>query len=125
VIALPGRRLLVEEACSGVHSLFVTLAAALFYGFWRKFSAVCLVVLLAATAFWAVVVNIGRIVLVTWVVARSGMDLLGGWRHEAVGLAVVVLTLGLIASTDRLYPPVARGVRFVGWATFVVPWQKW
>lgn len=125
LIVLPGRRLLVEEACSGIHSLFVILAAVGFFGFWRGYSPVRLLALLVASAFWVVVVNTGRIVLVIWAVARTELDLVGGWRHEAVGLAVVVVTLGLLASTDRLFAPTVQALRSVWSALIVVPWREW
>src|SRR5262249_55547380 len=36
VIEIPGRRMFVEEACSGVNSLFSALACTLFYLAWTK-----------------------------------------------------------------------------------------
>jgi exosortase len=124
VIVLAGRRLLVEEACSGIHSLFAILAVTLFFALWRRISAVHLVVLLAAAAFWVLVVNTGRIVLVAWAAARRGVDLAAGWRHEALGLALVAVTLGLLASTECLYPVVAAGLRGT-WTAAVTPLLKW
>jgi exosortase len=36
VLDLGGRRILVEEACSGIHSLFSTLACAFFWAAWNR-----------------------------------------------------------------------------------------
>src|SRR5262249_30015599 len=80
VIAVAGRRLLVEEGCSGVRSLFVILAAVLFHLLWSRASVPRGLFLLSATVFWVLIVNIGRIVLVTTAATRWDVDLLGGWR---------------------------------------------
>ena len=39
VIEIPGRRLLIEQACSGINSLMAVLAFTLLYGFYLRRSA--------------------------------------------------------------------------------------
>ncbi len=107
VIGLAGRRLLVEEACSGVHSMFVVLAGVLAYALWVRTSIARALVLLAAAVFWVLVANTARIVLVAYATARWDVDFLTGWRHAALGLVLLALPLGLLASTDRLYRVIA------------------
>jgi hypothetical protein len=84
-----------------------------------------LLALLAATAYWVVMANAVRIVLVTWAAARSSVDLASGWRHEALGLALTVLTLGLLASTDRLYQSTAAGLGGAWSRAVAAPWRRW
>ena len=85
VIGLAGRRLLVEEACSGVHSMFVVLAGVLAYALWVRTSIARALVLLAAAVFWVLVANTARIVLVAYATARWDVDFLTGWRHARDG----------------------------------------
>lgn len=102
VVVLPGHRLLVAEACSGVNSVFTLLAAtALFVVFARR-PLVRSVLLLVASACWAGVANLVRIVTVALVQSRFGVDLSSGWQHEVLGLTTLALALLMLASTDRL-----------------------
>jgi exosortase len=102
VIEVGGRRLLVEEACSGVNSLLPVVACTLFFVFLVRRPPVRAVLLVAAAVAWALAANMVRVVLVTCLSTSGGPDLTGGWRHEAVGLALFAVVLALVASTDKL-----------------------
>jgi exosortase len=102
VVELGGRRLLVEEACSGVNSLFSALACTLFYIFLVRRPPVRAVLLLAAAAGWVLAANVVRVAGVAYFAARWGIDLTDAQRHEALGAGMFVAALGLIWSTDRL-----------------------
>jgi exosortase len=102
VVEVSGRRLLVEEACSGVNSFFVVLACTLFYAFWLRRSAVHTVLLLAAALGWVLAANMVRVTGVTYVTLRWNFDLTVGWRHEACGFLLFGLALLLVWSTDGL-----------------------
>ncbi len=120
VIETPGARLLIEGACSGAHSLFVTLAAVLFAALWWRMSWPRALVLLAAAAGWVLLGNIVRIVAVAYLAGLWGIDVGSGWRHEALGFVILLAALGLVASTDRLSQKalgVARWVR--------ARWRDW
>jgi hypothetical protein len=45
---------------------------------------------------------VARVVLIAWLLERHGVDLSGGWRHEALGMGLFALAVGLTASTDQL-----------------------
>jgi exosortase len=94
-------QLLVEEACSGIQSLFVVLAGAGFVAVWRRRPWWHAVVLLAAAVGWVLAGNSARAAGLV-IAFENGLDLLHGWRHEAVGLAVFVVVMGLVLSTDSL-----------------------
>jgi exosortase len=102
VIRLADRRLLIEEACSGVHSLFAVLAGTTFLAIWARRSTGRTIALVVAAVGWVVLGNTLRIVAVTHLAARWQIDATTGWVHEALGVAVFALALGLTASTDAL-----------------------
>jgi exosortase len=102
VIETPGGRLLIEGACSGAHSLFVTVAAVLFAALWWRMSWPRALVLLASAVGWVLMGNVVRIVAVAYLAGRWGVDVGSGWRHEALGFVILMAALGLLASTDRL-----------------------
>jgi exosortase len=110
VIRLADRRLLIEEACSGVQSLFTVLAGTIFLALWARRSLARGVALVAAAVVWVVLGNTVRIVAVVELAAHWGFDATTGWRHEALGLTVFAVALGLTASTDGLVSFLA-GVR--------------
>jgi exosortase len=102
VVEIDGRRLLVEEACSGVNSLFSLLACTLFLAFLTRRSAGRTVLLLAVAVFWVLAANVGRVVVVVVLETRWGLPVSGGWRHEVLGLLCFGLAVALLWSTDQL-----------------------
>jgi len=103
VIRLADRRLLIEEACSGIHSLFAVLAATLFLAIWGRRSPLRGLALVTTAVAWVFLGNVLRIVVVVDLAAHWQLDLSTGWPHEALGLAVFALALGLTASSDCLF----------------------
>jgi exosortase len=64
VIEVPGQRLLVEDACSGVHSLFAVLTCTLFLAIWLRYHWLRALLLLAMAVFWVLLANVARVVAV-------------------------------------------------------------
>ncbi|APZ95918.1 exosortase/archaeosortase family protein [Fuerstiella marisgermanici] len=93
---------LVEEACSGIHSLFsclcvVGVVCVIFrYGFLRA------IVVLAQTIFWVLVANTLRVFLIVYCFTRWGWELDQGTAHEVLGIATYVVALGLTFSAHHL-----------------------
>jgi exosortase len=123
VIEVPGQRLFVEEACSGIHSLFTVVAGTLFFIFLTRCSVVRALVLLAAAVVWVLLGNTARIVTVAWALANHGIDLTSGWPHELLGQVVLVTALILIVSTDAIYSVIALICR-QQWALIVAAWNR-
>ncbi|MCX6903191.1 MAG: exosortase U [Verrucomicrobia bacterium] len=101
IIELPRQKLLVEEACSGINSVLFTAAAALFYTLWRRRSLPRILITVGSTLAVVLMGNVLRITLGAWLRYSHGVDILSGWRHETVGLALFSLYLLLIVSMDR------------------------
>lgn len=102
VIRVPGADFFVDEACSGVHSLFAALAFAGVFAVAAGHSLLRAFLLLAASVVWVVIGNAGRIFSVVVLSTRWDLPVTEGWGHEALGLAVFAVVAGLIVSTDRL-----------------------
>jgi exosortase len=102
VVEIDGRRLLVDQACSGVNSLFSVLACTLFLIFLTGRPTLHAAGLLVAAVIWVLLVNVARVAGVALVLFRWDVDLSTGWRHDAFGLLLFVCAVGLIASTDQL-----------------------
>jgi exosortase len=97
-----GRRLLVEQACGGINSLLSVMACTIFFVFFVRRPPVRAVLLIVSALLWVMVANVARVVLVVLLYVRWGTDLTSGFRHDALGLLLFTLALGLIWSTDRL-----------------------
>jgi len=113
VIELARTDLGVDEACSGVRSLMASVAAGLFISsvFAADLRTRLLIILTAPLT--ALALNFVRSLILAWLASR-GTTIAGPW-HDGTGLAIIVLTTGLlvlIASRcgDRpfRYPPSAR-----------------
>lgn len=108
VIELPGKPLFIADACSGIHSLYVLMAAALFIVCWLRRSLPHATSLLVSTFGIVLAENVARIVLVALLWGR-GHDFSAGTRHEVLGIVLFVCSLILILSLDQLllffFPP--------------------
>ncbi len=102
VIRCAGKSFGVEEACSGVQSFFSLLCfASLIVVFYRR-GWLHTVGLIAASVFWAIIMNTVRITLIPIAYLSIGFDLSHGLAHTIVGLATMTFGLLLLVSTDRL-----------------------
>ncbi len=102
VLAFPDRKLFVEEACSGVVSLFTILATAAIFGAFLRRSAFHTLLLMLAGAFWAGAANILRVVAIAVSIEKMGIDLTEGWPHTILGMVVFSISLLVLFSTDAL-----------------------
>ncbi len=102
VLEVPGSVLLVEEACSGIHSLFALLAlgvAAVFFLPFRRWVAAALV---AATVPIAIAANVLRIVLTAVLAVGVSPKLAEGFSHQFAGVLVFITGLALFAGLATL-----------------------
>ncbi|MCA9047313.1 MAG: exosortase U [Planctomycetaceae bacterium] len=111
VLTFPGRRFMVEEACSGVQSLFTVLFVAVF--------TVCLfrrrwfhaVPLLLGSVVFAGILNVLRITTISVAWVHRGVDLSTGWQHQLIGYLALAVAALLVFSADAffrfLFAPIA------------------
>jgi exosortase len=102
VVEVGGQRLLVEEACSGVNSLFVILAGTLFWALWARRSVWHSGLLVASSVLWVLLCNVARVSAITYASSQWDWPVADGWLHEALGLTAFVLACALTWSSDAL-----------------------
>lgn len=100
VLDFPGKRFLVEEACSGVQSLFTILfIAALLICVQRRSLAHGVFLLLSGVVF-AGAMNVLRVISIAWAWDRKGMDLSAGVPHDILGYVCLAVAALLLMSAD-------------------------
>ena len=104
VIELPGQKLFVEEACSGINSVLFVTAFTLFYLFWRRRSFWVFLVCLPAALTFVLAGNVVRISFGAWLRYFRGIDILTGWKHEMQSVALTAVFLLLVVSLESLFP---------------------
>lgn len=102
VLTFPGKQFLVEEACSGVQSLFTVLfLACLIVCGYRRNWVHAAVVLVSGFAV-AGLMNTLRICSISVAWSEYQLDLSTGWQHDALGYAALLAAAGLVVSADAL-----------------------
>ena len=93
---------MVEEACSGVQSLFTLIFIATFIGVFRLYTVPRTLFLTASSVFWALLMNVFRVVTITIAQTEFDTDLGHGWQHDLVGYLGIGAAILFLLSTDRL-----------------------
>jgi exosortase len=102
IIPLQGPPLGVAEACSGVQSLFTLMFIASVIGVYHRYPMLRIVLLAGSAVFWALLMNVTRVMSIAVAQIRFQLDLTSGWQHDAVGYAAMLLAIPFLLSTDRL-----------------------
>lgn len=102
VVEVSDARLLVEEACSGINSLFSAGACTLFFVLWLKRRAIPASLLLLTMPVWVVAANIARVTCVAVLRSKYSFRADEGWAHDLLGMLVFVTAMALVISTDAL-----------------------
>ena len=92
---------MVEEACSGIQSLFAAVYAITFLGIYCRYSWLRTLLMILLTVFWVVAANGLRVFTLVYCDARFQLPLESGWRHEALGVFTYATALLLTLSTDQ------------------------
>lgn len=100
VIELPEKKLFVADACSGIHSLFVLLAAAATISVWNYRGPIASTLLLIVTFGLVMVENVLRLCIVSMSI-RFGYDLSEGVGHQILGFVLFAFSLAMILSFDQ------------------------
>ncbi len=103
VLSLIGQSFLTEEACSGIRSLFSSLAAITFLGLMNRYHWLRHAANIIQTIMWVIVLNAFRIAMVVYVEDQTSFSIASGWVHDAFGYLIFFAIFGLVLSTDRLF----------------------
>jgi len=98
-----------EEACSGIRSLFSTLAAVGIYGLSRKYSASRQIFNLLQSIVWVIAGNAIRVASVVYLADHGFEQFSQGTLHEMFGLVTFIGIFGVTLSVDRVIDIFARG----------------
>ena len=113
VLELADRRFFVEEACSGISSVYLLLAATWFCLVWHRTRAIRGIPLLLSVFWWAIVANVLRIFSIAAAHYYWQIDLSVGILHQLTGITVLCVAFGLILLTmqflDFLFAPIGDG----------------
>lgn len=96
-------RLLVQDACAGMNSIFALSAIGVFYvatmsrGSWIH-NAVLLLAILPIT----IAANFFRVLALVLVAYYGGVDAIEGFFHDATGAALFVVALALLLMLDQI-----------------------
>lgn len=102
VLTLSSGTLFVEEACSGVQSLYTVIFASILLVAMLRRSVWLLPLYLLAAIFWAGAMNVTRIVTIAYSQHYFETDLAHGWQHALLGYICLAGACLLLLSTDRL-----------------------
>lgn len=100
VIELPEKKLFVADACSGIHSLFVLLAAAAVVAVWNARGPLATACLFVSTFGLVMLENVLRLLVVSGSI-RVGYDLSVGTGHQVLGFVLFAFSLAMILSMDQ------------------------
>jgi len=100
VIEIASKKLFVEEACSGVQSLFSLLAIAAVLAVWYSRSLAHTALLFVAAIAGAGAINVLRTVTIVYGLDKVGVDLLGEPQHSILGMIVFLFALGWLVCCD-------------------------
>lgn len=100
MIEISSKKLFVEEACSGVQSLFSLLAVAAVLAVWYSRSLMHTALLVVAAVAGAGAVNVLRTVAIVYGLDKVGVDLLSEPRHSFLGFVVFLVALGWLICCD-------------------------
>lgn len=102
VLEVSDKNFFVEEACSGIGSVYLLVASAAVYASWRQLRLLVTIPLLLSAVFWAVAGNTFRIFAVAWAHEKLQLDLSSGTLHDTLGSATYLTSLLLLIMTEQV-----------------------
>ena len=96
------KEFMVEEACSGIHSMFSCVTAMVFWSAFFRYGVIRLILTVTQTIGWVLIANSLRVFTVIYAHSRWGMALDEGIGHEVLGMCTYLGALTMALSTDQL-----------------------
>lgn len=93
--------LFVDEACSGVDSLYSLAAIALFLVVWNRSGLLSALVMLFLVPVWGWLGNLLRLFTIVFMLDRFGIDLSEGWPHTVLGMVVFAISFGCLMLSQQ------------------------
>ena len=99
LIEVRAGKLFVDEACSGIDSLYALFAIALVMVLWQRRPLIVGLFTLLSVPAWAWLGNVVRLTLIVWLLDSWHVDLSYGWKHTVVGMAIFVASSAFLFIT--------------------------
>lgn len=92
LIEIRERKLFVDEACSGIDSLYSLTAISLLMMLWQRRPLVVGLLTVLSVPIWAWLGNVLRLIAIVVLLDRSQIDLSEGFKHTILGLVTFTLS---------------------------------
>lgn len=102
VVRVGDKQFGVEEACSGVQSLFLLIFCAIAWSVFSNRSFIRMLLLVLAAIFWASLFNTLRVMMICLAEAWYQIDLATGLTHAILGYISIGCAIAMLVSTDFL-----------------------
>ncbi len=102
VLHLPGQDLFVDEACSGIVSLFSIVSVGAMYVLWSRYAVMRAWILIGVGVACAILLNVLRITIIAVADQWYELDLVHGGPHTLLGIALFGVTLGVFYCCDNV-----------------------
>ncbi len=99
LLEIRSRQLFVDEACSGIDSLYSLIAIGLLMIIWQQKPLVVGLFTLITVPLWAWLGNVLRLLLIVVLLDRWQVDLSEGWPHTVLGLVTFTISSACLLVT--------------------------
>lgn len=99
VLEIRSRQLFVDEACSGIDSLYSLIAISLLMMVWQRRPLVVGLFTILTVPLWAWLGNVLRLLLIAVLLDRWKIDLSQGWPHTALGIGTFAISSFCLLAT--------------------------
>jgi exosortase B len=112
VIQIGPYQLLVQDACSGMNSIFALSAIGVFYVYaFRWHEKIRALILLSLIVPITITANFLRVVTLVLIAYYGGVEMIEGVIHDLTGIALFVVAVGLMFVSDGLISLIGRALQ--------------
>jgi exosortase B len=112
VIQIGPYQLLVQDACSGMNSIFALSAIGVFYVYaFRWHEKIRALILLSLIIPITITANFLRVVTLVLIAHYGGVEMIEGVIHDLTGIALFIVAVGLMFASDGLISLIGRAVQ--------------
>jgi exosortase B len=112
IIQIGPYQLLVQDACSGMNSIFALSAIGVFYVYaFRWHEKIRALILLSLIIPITITANFLRVVSLVLIAYYGGVEMIEGFIHDLTGIALFIVAVGLMLLSDGLISVIGRAVQ--------------
>ncbi|MCA8986319.1 MAG: exosortase U [Planctomycetaceae bacterium] len=100
-VQLPDKVFQIDDACSGIRSLFSGVTTMLVFAVYYRYGLLRVALTVLQTALWVLIINTLRVFLVVYAYDHWNAGLESGWKHEALGFVSYAVMILFALSTDQ------------------------